>query len=584
MKLEEVADEVVETDVLIIGGGLAGLMAAIRAREHNVKVAIIEKAHIRRSGMRGQGIDHYPSIAHPLINEATAEQFGHMRADMLAGLASTKLSVITAENALKPLLVLEDLGLKFREDDGTLIMHGGRLGMVYKTEALVETERFGGEFLFYRGADLKLKLAEEVERRSVDVFNRTMPTSLVTKDGSVIGATAVNVRNSKFLIFKAKRTILATGGANRVYSYPFAPFPLNLFINFSTPNNDGGGIAAAYRAGAELTNMEYFYFHIYAGGLPWWGLTAYSSGLSLVDSKGNEVHSKYPQVMKQACQMPEGFYREGHLAYSPDPTNAEIDRDVWMYDTAQLPEGWEAILYRIYANGDPMMLAALRDRGGLRKAPPLEARVWLDSLARSFSGVTFNERGESSLKGLFIAGDVSGGLPQYGSTGAHVWGYLCGNYAAEEAVKAEKPIFDSEQLKQVQAERERALAPLSRKEGISPLELEDSVRTIMGHYVHVKKVEPKLKRCLELLKVLKERFVPALTASNAHELLRALEVQNIIEIAELHAAASLIRTETRMPPNHYRMDYPRRDDVNWRRNIILKNVAGRMEYTLKVIE
>jgi len=208
--------------------------------------------------------------------------------------------------------------------------------------------------------------------------------------------------------------------------------------------------------------------------------------------------------------------------------------------------------------------------------------VWLEGLPRSFAGVMHGERGESSLKGLFIVGDVAGGLPQFGCAGAFVWGYMCGNYAAEDAVKAKIPEFDTDQVRQIQATRENDLAPLRRNQGVNPLELEDLVRKIMRHYVGVKKIEPRLKRGLELIKVIKENFVPALEASTPHELMRTLEVKNIIELAELHVAASLLRTETRMPPNHYRMDYPARDDVNWQRNLILMNVAGKMEFALEV--
>lgn len=596
--LEELAEEVIETDVLIIGGGLGGCMAAIKAREHNVKVVIIDKAAIKRSGEGGQGIDHYGFIAHPKINDITPQEYGHIQAESRAGLASMKLTIITAENVLKPLVVLEDIGVKIREDDGTLIMHSGYLGMVRTTDRKVglvgydakeaareEAKKFKkGDFIFYRGADLKLKLAAAVHKMGVEVFERTMPTSLITRDGSVVGATAVNVRNGKFLVFKAKATILATGAANRLYSYPFAPFPHNLFSQNASPSDEGGGVALACKAGAEVTNMEYLHL-IVRPAIPQAAIN--QLGVKLLNSKGEEIRKKYPMEVK-AHKLPEVLDVGARTLYMPDPSTPEIDRDVFMYNLPALPEelevwSWNSFASRAHANISPEVLPALRDRGGLRKAP-LEARVRCCGLVRGFSGVIHDERGETSLKGLFVVGDVAGGKAGGGSSGAFTWGYICGNYAAEDAVKAKGPVFDTAQVRQVQAVRESILAPLMRKEGINPLELEDLVRKIMGYYVHVRKVEPKLKRGLELLKVLKERFVPTLKASNPHQLMRAIEVQNIIEVAELHATASLIRTETRMPPNHYRMDYPERDDVNWRRNIILKNLGGKMEYTLQLRE
>ena len=97
MAIEELSDEVYETDLLIIGGGLAGATAAIKAKENeNIDILIIEKAAIRRSGECGAGMDHYPAIAHPRINDITPEDYGKTRADDFQGLANSKLSIITA--------------------------------------------------------------------------------------------------------------------------------------------------------------------------------------------------------------------------------------------------------------------------------------------------------------------------------------------------------------------------------------------------------------------------------------------------------------------------------------------------------
>jgi len=580
MNLEELADEVIETDVLIVGGGLAGCMAAIKAREHNVEVTVIEKSSLRRGGSRGRGIDHFPSIAHTKLNGVRAEELGRMRAGIHAGLASEKLSIITAMEAAKPLVMLEDLGVKIRENDDTVIVQGGRVGTLKSGLGEGSEKQSVGDFLFYRGADVKLKLAEEVKRVGAKVYERTMLTSLITKDGSVIGATAVDIRNGKFLVFKSKATVISTGSAHRLYPSPMDSFPHNLFHDFYFPSNSGVHATSAYRAGAELTNMEYIYIHVTPGGVPWLGPTTFRA--KMINSKGEDLTLKYPPRLSADKKAVEGGYPPTDTAFSPDPATAEIDRDVVMFDMPNLPEDPEPIVYRVSANGDPMVLSLMRYMGSLKRIP-LEAHPWFSGIWRSFSGVLHDERGESSLKGLFIAGDSAGGIPGYGATGAFVWGWRCGDYAGEDAEKGAKPVFDAQQIKQVQAEKERALAPLKRKEGmnpmehVNPLELEDMARKIMGHYVGVKKVEPRLKRALELLKVLREEFVPALIAKNPHELMRALEVQEIIDVAELHTTASLIRKESRVPPYHYRMDYPERDEVNWRKNIILKNVAGVME-------
>ncbi|MFC1978592.1 FAD-binding protein, partial [Chloroflexota bacterium] len=134
--LEEMADEIVETDILIIGGGLAGKMAAIRAREKgNADVTVVEKANIERCGSVPSGLDDYPAIAHPKINGKTAEEYGRSRSNDLRGLVRTDLSIITAKYALKPLAVLEQLGVRIHEDDGTYFMAGGRIVSTPSTRA-----------------------------------------------------------------------------------------------------------------------------------------------------------------------------------------------------------------------------------------------------------------------------------------------------------------------------------------------------------------------------------------------------------------------------------------------------------------
>jgi succinate dehydrogenase/fumarate reductase flavoprotein subunit len=110
--------------------------------------------------------------------------------------------------------------------------------------------------------------------------------------------------------------------------------------------------------------------------------------------------------------------------------------------------------------------------------------------------------------------------------------------------------LNTEQLEQIDLEKKRLSAPLNHKGGANPLELEDYVRKINMNYINVYKVEPKLKRAITLLETVRNDFVPLLSAANPHELIHVLEVQDIIELSELHAQASLIRTESRMVPSH----------------------------------
>jgi succinate dehydrogenase/fumarate reductase flavoprotein subunit len=612
MPLDGLADEVIESDILILGGGLAGCVAAIIAKKknENLDVVLVEKAGIMRSGDGGRGVDHYPGLAHPKINGMTAEEYGHKRArDFGGGLVSTKMSIITAKGILKPLALMEEIGVKIREEDGTLKLLPGR-----------HSAPVGGDFVLIRGADMKIKLAAEVRRRGVRVFERTVFTKLITKDGAVIGATSVDIRNGKFLVFKAKAILLATGGMQaRMYNYIYAPFPSNLFIGSGCPTNCGSGVIAAYRAGARVTNLEFTDVHLFPVGMDY-GPQGATHCSRMRNFEGEDLFEKYsgalievgdghypgmqtktfgsagnilsvtdhshPAIAEETFRKVKanrGFYPWNIYAFMPDMSKPEIERNVISRYFEGV--GQEAEWYNNFqaAQETPFGLKLIRDRGGLR-GTPLELFPKLRGIPRSFSGILCDEIGETSLKGLFVAGDLLGGLPLYGGPGAYAWGYRVAEYLAEHVPEMKRPVFDGEQTRQVQEERERIRRPLGYKDGVDPLELEDLVRRINTHYVAINKVEPRLKRALELIKILKERFVPTLMAYNPHYLMRVLEVQDILDISELHAQTALIRTETRMPPNHYRMDYPEQDDKHWAKNIVVKSVSGEMTYTLEILD
>jgi succinate dehydrogenase/fumarate reductase flavoprotein subunit len=191
--------------------------------------------------------------------------------------------------------------------------------------------------------------------------------------------------------------------------------------------------------------------------------------------------------------------------------------------------------------------------------------------------VMIDEEGRTSLPGLYAAGDVIGGSMMSGATGALVWGYVEGINAAHEALESPEPTLAEDQ---VLLERERVLGPLTREEGVKPLELENTVRKLVTDYVGFQKHESKLNHCLEQLNWIREEYVPQLQADNPHELMRAIEVQSIIDVGELHARSALIRTESRLVPWHYRVDYPRRDDEKWQKALLVWEEDGQFEYTV----
>ena len=188
-----------------------------------------------------------------------------------------------------------------------------------------------------------------------------------------------------------------------------------------------------------------------------------------------------------------------------------------------------------------------------------------------------DQNGQTALKGLYAAGDIVGG-GKAGATTAVAWGYREGEKAAEYVQTISHSAIDEDQVKN---DRDRTLAPLSRSDGIDPLEMENIVRKIITDYVGLVKSKAKLKRGLEQLEFIQQAYVPQLRARNPHELMRALEVQSVLQVGLMHTRTSMLREESRFIPSHYREDFPEKDDVRWNKAIVLWQRDGQMEYALQ---
>jgi succinate dehydrogenase/fumarate reductase flavoprotein subunit len=564
LTLEQLADEVIDTDFLVVGGGCAGTMAAIRAKEKKgIDVVIIEKSTIRRGGMAGGGSDDFRIIHHKINGMDPEDDAGRIKRGR--GIVDPKLELIGLKHAIKPLALLERIGVNMTDDDGTL--------------KLIPLRPFPGvekDAVYYKGADLKFKLEAEVRKRGVRILERTMLTGLIKHDDSVVGATAFNYRTGKFIVIKAKATIIATGGPYRIYQHRYATFPSNLWVERINPMLCCGGHAAAFRVGAKLVNMEFETVAVFPAGLANVGATL---SQVMTNYEGENLYQKHFLDTPRSKGQP-GI---GWASYPFQPKgNPEIDSNVIYFRYESIPPEGEMLWASTTAQESPAGLKLLRDRGGA-KGPPIEQSYWIHGPSRGVAGIRLDENGETSLKGLFAAGDVSNGGS--GVSRSMTIGYRIGDYVREYTPDMKKPAFSEEQIKQVKQERERVLAPLGRKDGVNPLELNDFISKRADELIGIKKIEPKLKRAIETFEVLQEKFVPFLAASDSHELMRALEVQDILEIASVHAQASLARTETRMYPQHYRVDYPEQDDENWWGKVVVQNKQdGKLAYTLEKLD
>jgi len=496
----------------------------------------------------------------------------------MKGLLNTKLAAEDMKNPYISQPILEEVGVRVKEDDGTLMVlqayrTGVNWGRIERDENGSPEPLFGS---FSRGSDLKSRLGAAVRKYGARVLDRTMITSVVTRDGEAVGATAINTRTNEFVFIKAKAILLSTGTAQRLYPYPSSLYPNNIFYSITSPVNHGGGHVCALNAGAKLFCMEIGSFYNVSKGI---NHSSGSGGCNwyyrMYNSKGESLEDKYAdRMVTKAGGTTPGL----NYLFAPDMKNAEVLNDVILSYKDKGDPDTVAAVYFTAATEPTKALKFHKLAGGLANELPAECTWIYAGLGMSVGGILReNIHAETGIKNVFAAGGVAG--TGTGFTGA----CLIADHVTELVKGREFAKIDGEQVKQLEDTRQWVFAPLNRKADyvVNPMELESYVRQINADYVGVLKYTAKMQRGLELLKRAKEGAVPLLTANNPHELMRAIEVQQIIEVSETHTQSSLLRDESRLEPAHYRVEYPELDP-KWDNMIVtVKKAAGEKKYDIE---
>jgi succinate dehydrogenase/fumarate reductase flavoprotein subunit len=535
----------VDTDILVIGAGAAGLFAAIRATEFTKDVTLLEKATLRSGG--NLAIGHYEGDINPMTNipgGPTRKQFAEMYLTSSSGLTGVENPMdkyIIAEEIVDRVKDLEDWGMKIIcKEDGTWATRWN-----YKIG-----ERMESGISIY-GSTLKPALVNQLRKRKVKVIERTMAVDLLTYDGSVVGAVALNTRTGEVTAFRAKATVLATGSTSR----SFIVLPgRNWFWMRDMMTNTGDGHGMAYRAGADMTLMEFLRTdHMFCNVMAntYGGVCRNALGEAFLEESYKKLQSRVWAMQWEFLQGRGPCYWD-----ATGLTEEELKHREWNLKEKSLP--------------DTMCKSAYEERGLDPRKDFGEIRMMPIGL---LGGPDYDEKAATTLKGLYAAGDLCW---MDSMSNAFVFGYRAGEYAAKHALESEPPIVDEEQAKAIE---DAIQVYTKRKDGISSLELEEKVRSIMTYYVGYHKTGGMLKRGLELLLEMKEKFLPKVYARNPHELMRAVELRNIFDVAEMHIRSSLMRNESRTGGRHFhhRLDYPDPDPEWYRQRIAIRREDGEMK-------
>lgn len=530
------------TDILIIGGGSAGSMAAIRAKElaPDLQVTIFEKGDLRRGGTIAMGMDALNNVVVPGV--ATEDDYLEAMNLMTEGIYDPEPQRVIARRSYPMLQKLEAWGIRFRRNpDGSLVVahcHPNARFMVPMD-----------------APDIKLVLAQHAEKREVRVLSQTMAVSLLVKDGHVCGAVGLRLRTGEVVVCAARAVILTAGGAAR-FGLPNSGY---LFGTYDFPGNAGDGYVLGYRAGAALTGMECTTNStlIKDLGIPLLS-PAMALGAIVVDSRGEPVqkgkhgkgggHHQWTAVWDANRAYAPLFLRVKHL---PEERIRQIE-DV------------------LFTTERPAQKRFFEQRGIDFRQQDIElgpTEYWLCA-GHGISGLVVDARARTTLEGLYAAGDVAAVAFQY-LTGALVLGEV----AAEEATAfaRTRPILPppADQVEAVERILGEAVAPKVAAE-VTIHDFEYKVRRLINDYVVPPKNAWKLQNAIGWMHRLREDLRRIVRIGDAHEVGRYLEVGCIIDCAELSATASLTRTESRWGTKHYRSDYPERDDANWLRYVVLR--------------
>ena len=528
-----ISTRLMEADILVIGGGTAGPLAAIKAKEANpaLKVLLLDKANVKRAGAIAEGMDSVNNAVIP--GHATPGQYVKEITIANDGIVNQKALWAYAARSHDMIRELDSWGVKFEKDETG-------------DYAVKKVHHIGSYVLpMPEGYAIKKYIFKQIKKQGVEVSNRLIATRLLTaKDGRIAGALAFDIRSGEFTAIRAKAVVLCTGAAGRL-GLPASGY---LFGTYESPCNAGDGYSMAYHAGAELSGLECFQINPlikdYNGPA-----CAYVTG----PFGGYTVNAKGERFIKSdywSGQMMLEFWRE--LESGNGPVFLKLDH--------LAPETIAKIEKVLHVTERPTRGLFHQGRHTDYRTGLVEMHISEIGLCggHAASGIWVDENARTTVPGLYAAGDVCNVAHNY-MLGAMVFGMLAGQDAAGYAADLDWPDYSKEQ---VEAERERAFAPLLRTSGLEPAKVEYKLRRMVNDYLQPPKVTRKMEIGLTRFAEIREDL-DRLKANNPHELMRSLEIYAILDCAELAAHASLFRTESRWGLSHYRSDYEARNDAEW---------------------
>ncbi len=551
--------EILETDVLVVGGGGAGFRSAIGASTKNVSVTLLSKGPLGRCGatpmagadftLDGKSMSEIEGLAGD-VNDSKEKVLNDI---VTQGwyLNNQKLVEQYVQRAPQCLQELIEWGITIKVSDERMVFTSGT-GIM---DALLKKARASG----------------------VNFLEDIMAIELITHNGKIAGVQALEIRSGRFIYFKTKAVVLATGGWHKGFS-----------PNTGMRDLSGEGIAMAQRAGASLGNMEFITFccNVFYAPLMWRGsiapyILSLICGGRLTNSDGKDILSEHDSFLVEKGTLTE--WNKSFISYiTAKETRAGkgLENGGIHYSRGDVPwENIDLVASIIFPKWKYKALDLSSWQQMLEKNEPVEVGPAVEYFD---GGIVVNDRFETNIEGLYAAGECTLGafganrvfaaitemLVQGADAGAHAGGYAAG---------AEFVRPSEEQIKSL---REEAEQPLFRREGESPPKLRKQVQEEAHRNLGPIRTHDELNSFLSFLDGVKMNHMPLLTTVSKNriynkEWIEALELKNMIQLLESAAQSALARTESRGV--HFREDYPNVDNDHWMQESIVRLDNGTLQ-------
>jgi len=547
--------EVISTDVLVIGGGISGMCAAMKAKESQVDVKVIDKGAVGWAG-------HVPIAGGAIIDVPPGQEDEWFNFAVRNGgyLNNQDWTYAFAENIHRNLTELFSWGFPF-------VTIKGEIAILSRLKDYATTQ--------FAPAKSMIKLKSAAKARGVGILDKIFMVDLLQQDGKVVGAIGFSLLDGKTYIFHSKAVIIASSSCRYQRAKLFAAI-------------SGEGPAMAYRAGAQLMNDEFhnnYGYELKATGT----FHRHAMYLFFENALGERIIEKYyPEVaaskergkeIQDFWQIADAMYREVQAGRGP----------IYLDLTKLTPEEREIATTKRFVELDYGALPppiycmrafqVLREKAGI---DPDKDKIEVQPMFTVGQGpLRIDLNCKTTLDGLWAVGDAaslgsgwtgaraSGTHPGWSIAFAIVSGFRGGQSAGEHAATADKVEIDYERAKQI---KKRIFAPLGRQ---GDMRANDIIYQVHEAIVPMKynfyREAGRLKEAIGIVDKARQSLV-RVGAKDAHELMRYHQAESMVLSAEWDLRSALMREESR--GTHYREDFPYRDDKNWLKWLVIKEEKG----------